>query len=88
MTEFEDFLPKSSMRPALLSVDELTPREREVLEVLAQGLDNSALAARLKITEKTARNHLSIIFSKLGVNSRAQAIILARDSGFGRRGVP
>jgi pimeloyl-ACP methyl ester carboxylesterase/DNA-binding CsgD family transcriptional regulator len=88
MREVEDFLPKSSKGPGLLMINELTAREREVLEVLAQGLDNSALAARLKISEKTARNHLSIIFSKLGVNSRAQAIILARDSGFGRRAMP
>jgi pimeloyl-ACP methyl ester carboxylesterase len=81
----EDFLPASSADPAALSLDELTAREREVLEVLAQGLDNSEIAARLKISEKTARNHLSIIFSKLGVKSRAQAIILARDAGFGHR---
>jgi pimeloyl-ACP methyl ester carboxylesterase len=81
----EDFLPASSADSAALSLDELTAREREVLEVLAQGLDNSGIAARLKISEKTARNHLSIIFSKLGVNSRAQAIILARDAGFGHR---
>jgi len=78
----EDFLPT---RPASL-LDELTAREREVLEVVAQGLDNSGIAARLKISDKTARNHVSTIFSKLGVTSRAQAVALARDLGLGRKG--
>jgi DNA-binding NarL/FixJ family response regulator len=83
--EIEAFLPATSNRRAASLLDELTAREQEVLEILAQGLDNSGIAARLKISEKTARNHLSIIFGKLGVTSRAQAIILARDAGFGHR---
>jgi pimeloyl-ACP methyl ester carboxylesterase/DNA-binding CsgD family transcriptional regulator len=70
------------------SLDGLTARERDVLELLAQGLDNSAIAAGLKISEKTARNHVSNIFSKLGVSSRAQAVVLARDARFGRRRAP
>jgi DNA-binding NarL/FixJ family response regulator len=82
---WEHFLPSASGEMAALLLDELTPREREVLEVLAQGLSNSRIAARLKISEKTARNHLSIIFNKLGVHSRAQAIVLARNAGLGRR---
>jgi DNA-binding NarL/FixJ family response regulator len=65
-------------------LDELTDREREVLEVLAQGLDNGAIAARLKISEKTVRNHVSIIFSKLGASSRGHVIVRAREAGFGR----
>lgn len=84
----EEFLPASSKNPAGILPNELTPREREVLELLAQGQDNSAIAVRLKVSAKTARNHVSIIFSKLGVNSRAQAIVLARDAGFGRRTFP
>jgi DNA-binding NarL/FixJ family response regulator len=56
-----------------------------VLERVAQGLDNAAIARQLDISEKTVRNQVSIIFSKLGVNSRAQAIVRARDAGFGRR---
>jgi len=79
----EDFLPA---RPAA-ALDELTAREREVLEVVAQGLDNSGIAARLKISDKTVRNHVSIIFSKLGVTSRAQAVALARDAGLGRKSI-
>jgi DNA-binding CsgD family transcriptional regulator len=68
-----------------LALDDLTSREREVLESVAQGLDNSGISTRLKISEKTIRNHVSTIFGKLGVNSRAQAVAVARDAGFGRR---
>ena len=56
-----------------------------MLELIAQGLDNGTIGARLGISEKTVRNHLSIILSKLCVNSRAQAIVRARDAGFGRK---
>ncbi len=59
-----------------------------MLEFVAQGFNNSRISARLKISEKTVRNHVSIIFSKLGTNSRAQLVALARDAGFGRRVVP
>jgi pimeloyl-ACP methyl ester carboxylesterase/DNA-binding CsgD family transcriptional regulator len=63
----------------------LTTREREVLNAVAQGLDNAQIAARLGISEKTVRNHLTAILPKLGAETRAQAIIEARDAGFGRR---
>jgi DNA-binding NarL/FixJ family response regulator len=59
-----------------------------VLELIAQGLDNSTIGGRLGISEKTVRNHASVVFSKLGVNSRAQAIVRARDAGFGRGTAP
>ena len=83
----DDFLPASHGAPdtTTVSLQDLTPREREVLEIVAQGLDNYAIAAALKISEKTVRNHVSIIFGKLGAASRAQAVALARDAGFGRR---
>jgi pimeloyl-ACP methyl ester carboxylesterase/DNA-binding CsgD family transcriptional regulator len=61
---------------------ELSPRERETLSLLADGLSNSDIAERLGISEKTVRNHLSHLFDKLGVWSRAQAIVFARDHGF------
>jgi pimeloyl-ACP methyl ester carboxylesterase/DNA-binding CsgD family transcriptional regulator len=61
---------------------ELSPRERETLALLAGGLSNSDIAERLGISEKTVRNHLSHLFDKLGVWSRAQAIVFARDHGF------
>lgn len=62
----------------------LTAREREVLDCVARGLSNREVARFLGISEKTARNHLTTIFSKLDVASRAQAIVLAREAGFGR----
>jgi pimeloyl-ACP methyl ester carboxylesterase/DNA-binding CsgD family transcriptional regulator len=60
----------------------LSPRERETLTLLAEGLSNAEIAERLGISEKTVRNHLSHLFDKLGVWSRAQAIVFARDRGF------
>ena len=63
---------------------QLTEREREVLDLVAQGLDNPAIAKRLYLSGKTVRNHVSNIFAKLQVADRAAAIIAARDAGLGR----
>jgi pimeloyl-ACP methyl ester carboxylesterase/DNA-binding CsgD family transcriptional regulator len=60
----------------------LTSREREILELLAHGLDNWQIAARLSLSEKTVRNNTSRIFDKLGVHTRAQTIVKARQAGF------
>ncbi len=62
--------------------DLLSRRERETLVLLADGLSNAEIGERLGISEKTVRNHLSHLFDKLGVWSRAQAIVFARDHGF------
>jgi DNA-binding CsgD family transcriptional regulator len=62
--------------------DELSPRERAILALLAEGLANAEIAERLAISEKTVRNHVSNVFDKLGVWTRAQAIVFARDRGF------
>ena len=62
---------------------ELTPREREVLDLVARGLGNQEIARRLCISHRTARNHVSNIFTKLQVADRAQAIVAARDAGLG-----
>jgi pimeloyl-ACP methyl ester carboxylesterase/DNA-binding CsgD family transcriptional regulator len=61
----------------------LTPAEREVLHLLEQGLDNTAIAAQLHKREKTVRNQVSSIFDKLGVRTRAQAIVRVRDGAAG-----
>jgi DNA-binding CsgD family transcriptional regulator/pimeloyl-ACP methyl ester carboxylesterase len=61
----------------------LTPRQRDVLELLAQGLDNLQIAARLDVSEKTVRNTITPIFETLGVENRPQAIVKAREAGFG-----
>lgn len=68
--------------------DELTPRELDVLRLIAQGLRNREIAQALHISEKTVGNHISNIFTKLQVADRAQAIIRARDAGLGRTGEP
>jgi pimeloyl-ACP methyl ester carboxylesterase/DNA-binding CsgD family transcriptional regulator len=72
---------------SMLPLDQLTTREREVLEIMVQGLDNHDIAARLRISEKTVRNHVSMVFNKLGFRTRAQAVALARDAGLGREAV-
>jgi pimeloyl-ACP methyl ester carboxylesterase/DNA-binding CsgD family transcriptional regulator len=60
----------------------LSTRERQVLGLMTEGLSNAEIAERLAISEKTVRNHASNIFDKLGVWSRAQAIVFARDHGY------
>jgi pimeloyl-ACP methyl ester carboxylesterase/DNA-binding CsgD family transcriptional regulator len=78
-----EFLPRS---PAG-AFAALTRRERDLVELIAQGLDNAQVAARLGVSEKTVRNHITSIFAKLEVENRAQAIVRARDAGFGSRKV-
>jgi pimeloyl-ACP methyl ester carboxylesterase/DNA-binding CsgD family transcriptional regulator len=57
----------------------LSPREREILQCVARGCTNAQIGAELFISEKTVRNHVTKIFEKLGVRTRAQAIVLAKD---------
>ena len=84
----DEFLPAAPARPVGIGgtpLDELTTREHEVLELVAQGLDNDAIGKQLHISKRTARNHVSLILSKLGAKSRAEAIVRARDAGFGKK---
>lgn len=80
LEEFDAFLPKKAATGVLAR---LTPREREVLGLVAQGLDNGDIAGHLGMSVKTVRNTVSHIFDKLEVTSRARAIVLARESGLG-----
>ena len=84
----EEFLPDAAPRRPALPLDDLTAREREILELVAQGLDNGGIGRRLKISEKTVRNHVSTIMSKLGIANRSQTIVRARDAGLGRAITP
>ena len=77
-----EFFATGQTRPAV-AFPQLTDRERDVLDLLAQGLTNSRIAARLSISEKTVRNHVSNIFAKLAVADRAQAVVRAREGGLG-----
>lgn len=68
---------------------ELSEREREILELMAQGLTNSAIAQALYLSPKTVRNRASEIFSKLEVADRSEAIVRAREAGMGvKQGTP
>lgn len=72
-----------STSPADSLFASLSVREREILNCLARGLTNIDIGRELFISEKTVRNHVTKIFEKLGVHSRAHAIVLAKDNGYG-----
>lgn len=87
VAEVKAFLQKPAERlvgHSRLPLNELTARERAVLERIAEGLDNSEIAASLGLSEKTVRNHITRVFDKIGVEHRYQAIVRARDAGLGR----
>jgi DNA-binding NarL/FixJ family response regulator len=81
--EFRTFLQDADGKSAALQHSGLTTSEHAVLALVARGLDNAEIAANLGKSEKTVRNQVSSIFSKLGVSTRSQAIVLARDAGVG-----
>jgi DNA-binding NarL/FixJ family response regulator len=85
--EVQRFLSEPSIAPAPdrhgLPLEALTPRERAVLDGIAEGLDNAETAASLGLSEKTVRNHITRVFDKIGVEHRYQAIVRARDAGHG-----
>lgn len=62
---------------------DLTEREREILNMIAKGMNNAEISSTLTLSQKTVRNHVSNIFNKLQVADRSQAIIRARDAGLG-----
>ncbi len=62
---------------------DLTPRERELVELMARGLNNLEIAAALELSPKTVKNYITSVFAKLEVVSRAQLIVRAREAGFG-----
>jgi pimeloyl-ACP methyl ester carboxylesterase/DNA-binding CsgD family transcriptional regulator len=78
------FLPAAGARSLDGPLAQLSPRQRELLELMAQGRDNLQIAASLGLSEKTVRNSVSMLFDRLGVASRAMAIVTAREHGLGR----
>lgn len=73
----------TAARPAPQVFPALTPRERQVLDLMAQGLTYGQISRKLVIADKTIRNHAGSIFAKLQVHDRAEAIVKARDAGLG-----
>lgn len=76
--------PTTQPQPAQPLPHDLTPREREVLELIATGCRNSDIARRLGMSDKTVRNHVSTILLKLSAPDRTAAALRARDAGLGR----
>jgi DNA-binding NarL/FixJ family response regulator len=72
---------REAERTAQHLITQLTPRERELLQLLAEGLNDAAMAERLGISPKTVRNHMVNLLDKLGVHSRLQALVLAAHYG-------
>jgi DNA-binding NarL/FixJ family response regulator len=70
--------------PAGRPFAELTQREYDILDLIAQGLDNQTIARRLVLSPKTVRNHVSNVFTKLNVADRSHAIVLGRERGLGQ----
>lgn len=77
--EVEAFLRAPSLHGSPFA--RLSPRELDLATLISEGLDNAQIAARLAISEKTVRNHITRIFAKLDVETRAQAIVLAHSAG-------
>jgi DNA-binding NarL/FixJ family response regulator len=83
MNFFQELNSAPQTGSSVTAFPELTEREREILNLMAQGVSNKAIAEKLVISMKTVSNHITNIFSKLQVADRAQAIIRARDAGLG-----
>jgi DNA-binding NarL/FixJ family response regulator len=79
-----DYFGAQRTAAAATPFPELTEREREILNLIAAGANNAAIAERLFLSAKTVRNHVSNIFAKLQVADRAQAIVRARRAGLGQ----
>jgi pimeloyl-ACP methyl ester carboxylesterase/DNA-binding CsgD family transcriptional regulator len=84
LAAIESFLPATAARGADPRIAGLSPRLLGLLDLMAQGRDNAQIAAVLGLSEKTVRNHITQLFDKLEVETRAQAIVLARDNGLGK----
>jgi pimeloyl-ACP methyl ester carboxylesterase/DNA-binding CsgD family transcriptional regulator len=88
VAEIENFLKQpveAGSARHTLPLGELTERERDVLDAIAQGLDNNEIAASLGMSEKTVRNHITRVLDKIGAEHRYEAIVRAREAGLGTK---
>ena len=81
LDEFVSFSAKNEENPESAMFASLSPRETQILKLVAGGMPNKLIAAELKISEHTVRNHISNIFQKLQVNNRTEATVLAMKQG-------
>ena len=82
----EEFASRAKQPPPSEALDELTEREREVMALVAEGLSNEEIAARLVVSPATAKTHVSRAMIKLGARDRAQLVVLAYEHGLVRPG--
>jgi len=80
ISEFTRLRPRAAASPPMV-LAALTPRETEVLKLVAEGLSNPEIAARLVVTEETVKTHVSRVLNKLGLRGRTQAVVVAYESG-------
>ncbi|MEU6662656.1 response regulator transcription factor [Streptomyces sp. NPDC046821] len=86
LDRFAPMLPSSAQEPRRAELDRLTEREREVMILVAHGLSNGEIAARLVLSEATVKTHVGRILTKLNLRDRVQVVVLAYETGLVRAG--